>query len=949
MGTEERIFQLEQTIAEMEQYKIELERERKKLSTVVKMSGDMIFEYDIARDYMTYTSPGEGILFSEQITENYTQNLAKIVMDADAEAKQEFINALHSGKDNLNIELRRRGADGEYHWVLIIGQTICDENNKPEKVLGKIQLIDEQKQKEAELKRKSERDSLTGLYNHMTAKKLITERLQNLEEGQDAYLVICDIDNFKSLNDTNGHMFGDAVICSFADEMTFLFPDAIRGRIGGDEFIMFIENVEREHLKKQLRSLNLSMSDRYDDVKMGVRISCSLGVTAIMDKSIEFETLFQWADSALYQVKSKGKGSYCIVEAEKEKEVPYASYLASERNKDAYVRKETLIRNDEELVLFCVDLLENVPNMTSALKMICERTCSYFHLDDMVCVEYNGKEKQLLYQWSRAEKSDYARRMYEPGVYDWGRLVAKTDEDGVILYGKEDSKHVKLEEAKSVMLAFSKGMKDYQGSVVFADRHSDRKWDREKETLLRIANHIFSRRRMLRTDSIEQEKMDRKLNYDALTGLPVYNRFVQMAEEYRIRNPRKQLYCVYSDFSNFQYMNEIYGYEVGDRVLHAFAQALLEDCPNGILFCRVTSDHFLGFIGGEDFEQAAAGYWAFADKFSTDMHNRYDKCNLILSSGIYEVREEDTRIATIMDNANEARKKCKEQIGVTAVVRYSEEIKKQSTSIKAMATEAANAYKNNEFYAYLQPKVSLKTGKIVGAEALVRWIRPDGKMVMPGQFIDIIEKNGFITKIDFCMLEQVMEYLEEAIAAGEEVVPISVNFSRKHNEFEMFVPSIYKRLDKYKVPAELLEAELTESVFMSDYSQLSENIRNMRARGMKISIDDFGSGYSSLNLLPRVTVDIIKMDKQFLDNTLDANQEEQALIVIKYLIKMLKRMGFTVLAEGVETKEQVELLKKADCDIVQGYYYAKPMPIKEFRSFLKRFNEEADRKEGSCS
>jgi len=220
---------------------------------------------------------------------------------------------------------------------------------------------------------------------------------------------------------------------------------------------------------------------------------------------------------------------------------------------------------------------------------------------------------------------------------------------------------------------------------------------------------------------------------------------------------------------------------------------------------------------------------------------------------------------------------------------------------------------------------------------------------MPGQFIDIIEKNGFITKIDFCMLEQVMEYLEEAIAAGEEVVPISVNFSRKHNEFEMFVPSIYKRLDKYKVPAELLEAELTESVFMSDYSQLSENIRNMRARGMKISIDDFGSGYSSLNLLPRVTVDIIKMDKQFLDNTLDANQEEQALIVIKYLIKMLKRMGFTVLAEGVETKEQVELLKKADCDIVQGYYYAKPMPIKEFRSFLKRFNEEADRKEGSCS
>ena len=211
-------------------------------------------------------------------------------------------------------------------------------------------------------------------------------------------------------------------------------------------------------------------------------------------------------------------------------------------------------------------------------------------------------------------------------------------------------------------------------------------------------------------------------------------------------------------------------------------------------------------------------------------------------------------------------------------------------------------------------------------------------MVMPMQFIDIFERNGFVTKIDFAILESVMEYLRDAMAAGEEVVPISVNFSRRHNEFEGFLPSLFKRLDTYQVPAELLEVELTESVFLSDLSSLNMNLKRLRDRGIAISVDDFGSGYSSLNLLSRVTVDTIKLDKQFLDNTLNAAQEETALTVIKYLIKMLKHLGFKVLAEGVETKDQLEMLKKADCDYVQGYYYAKPMPIPQFRKFLKEFN-----------
>jgi EAL domain-containing protein (putative c-di-GMP-specific phosphodiesterase class I) len=289
----------------------------------------------------------------------------------------------------------------------------------------------------------------------------------------------------------------------------------------------------------------------------------------------------------------------------------------------------------------------------------------------------------------------------------------------------------------------------------------------------------------------------------------------------------------------------------------------------------------------------------------------------------------------MVDNANEARKKCKEQKVETVVKVYTESLRQELENAKAVNSNILKGLKNNEFYAYLQPKVSLKTGKIEGAEALVRWIKPDGSRVMPDEFIGIAEKNGYITKIDFAVLEQVLSYLEEAVNAGEEVVPISVNFSRRNNEFKEFVPSILKRLDQYHVSADLLEAEVTESVFMADLSAVDDNMTRLREHGVEVSVDDFGSGYSSLNILSKISADTIKLDKLFLNN---AGKDERGLTVIQYLTKMLKRLGFTVLAEGVETKEQLEWLKMADCDLVQGFYYAKPMSIVEFRKFLQEFN-----------
>ena len=891
---DEKIMELEKNKdidRRLEETTKELQREREKLMAVIRMSGDLIFEYDIAKDQMHYAGPEEGSLYCGQITEGYTEQLLREVDNRSDAVEQQLAEALHSGKPDICIELCKTDEEGNPHWMKVIGQTFYNEKKEPERVLGKVCDIDAQKKKERELQEKSQRDSLTGLLNHSTIKQQITHRLQKMKRGQVGYLIVLDVDSFKKINDTNGHLFGDAVLCSFADEMNKLFPEALKGRIGGDEFVCYVEDMPREELEEKLGQLNRCMSDRYDDDKTGLHISCSLGAAVTDGTVTDYNLLFRWADAALY------------------------------------------------LVLFCMDLLENVPNLTSALKVISERTCSFFNIDDMICVEVNEAGPSIRYQWNREEKKNFVKRILHPGVFEWDRIRKRADESGAAIYRQSETPNIYKEEAESVMIVMSTASKGLKASVIFSDRHTDRTWEEEKNALCRISHQIFNRLRMLKNAEKDQRELNRKLNYDALTGLPVYNKFVDKLEAYMAANGKVGLYFVSSDFSNFQYVNEMYGYEVGDRILHDFAVALQEKCQESILFCRVTSDHFVGVLKEDSVEDARQAYLTFTNSFVKRINSRYDQCNLVIATGLYEITENDWSVSSMMDNANEARKQCKTQKVDSAVEIYTDKIRRDLENTRTIVSGMVSAYNNKEFHAYLQPKVSLHTGKVVGAEALVRWIKADGTMVMPGKFIDIFERNGFITKVDFAILDQVMEYLRDALAQGEEVVPISVNFSRRHNEYADFVPNILKRLKDYKVPGNLLEVEVTESVFMSDLNKLTNNLETLRDRGVEISVDDFGSGYSSLNLLSKVAVDTVKLDKQFLDDTMNSEREETALTIIKYLTKMLRHLGFKVLAEGVETSEQLEMLRLADCDIVQGYFYAKPMPIGEFRTFLQEFNE----------
>ena len=241
--------------------------------------------------------------------------------------------------------------------------------------------------------------------------------------------------------------------------------------------------------------------------------------------------------------------------------------------------------------------------------------------------------------------------------------------------------------------------------------------------------------------------------------------------------------------------------------------------------------------------------------------------------------------------------------------------------------EMEQALQQRQFVMYLQPKFSLETGEIVGAEVLTRWLHPKKGMIKPDDFIPLFERNGFIIKLDEYMWEEACKAIHSWQQQGRRQFPVSVNVSRYHIYNRNIEQVLNNLLKKYELTPGALSLEITETMFFDNQNELYFLLNHLQQMGFRLEVDDFGSGYSSLNMLRNVPVDVLKIDKGFLDDTLNS---EKGKIVIRHTIAMAKALQLQIIAEGVETEEHVRFLKNSQCDIAQGYYFAKPMPLEEF-------------------
>ena len=264
---------------------------------------------------------------------------------------------------------------------------------------------------------------------------------------------------------------------------------------------------------------------------------------------------------------------------------------------------------------------------------------------------------------------------------------------------------------------------------------------------------------------------------------------------------------------------------------------------------------------------------------------------------------------------------------VDEVYWFDEAMREEQIWERRVEDDMDKALENHEFKVYLQPKYSTKKEELSAAEALVRWIHPEFGFVSPGKFIPIFERNGFITKLDDFMLDEVSKLQAQWLSEGKKLVPISVNVSRAHFSQYDLAEHICGIVDAHKVPHEFIELELTESAFFDDKQVLLSTVKKLKDYGFKVSMDDFGAGYSSLNSLKELPLDIIKLDAQFFR---DIEDKKRADLIVCDTIKLAKKLGMQIVAEGIETREQVDFLAGQHCDLIQGFYFAKPLPIEEF-------------------
>ncbi len=307
------------------------------------------------------------------------------------------------------------------------------------------------------------------------------------------------------------------------------------------------------------------------------------------------------------------------------------------------------------------------------------------------------------------------------------------------------------------------------------------------------------------------------------------------------------------------------------------------------------------------------------------LRERRGSQHLTFSAGICPVKSRSDDIAIMLNNAGLALpRSLKHQ---DEIICFDDSMKEEQIWERRIEDDMEKALENHEFQVYLQPKYSTKKEVLSAAEALVRWIHPVLGFVSPGKFIPIFEKNGFILQLDDYMLTEVSKLQATWLEQGKKLVPISVNVSRAHFAEENLAEHICSIVDEFKVPHEYIELELTESAFFDDKAVLLTTVRKLKEFGFKVSMDDFGAGYSSLNSLKELPLDIIKLDAEFFRSVDDISRSN---LIVGETITLAKKLGMQIVAEGIETREQVDFLAEQNCDLIQGFYFSKPLPVAEF-------------------
>lgn len=919
--------------------KLQLEQQRYKIA--LSHSKDTIWEYDIKTDTMTKSDANLGLIIGHTTIHNFKDTLFdhQSIHPDDLPQLQTFYDSLCTEEENISVELRALNEKKEYIWYQLLGTKLYDTENKPISVIGQTCNIQKQKLEIESLKQKAGQDKLTKLYNRMTLREKVNDLIACINTPIILGLLIIDIDKFKEINDKLGHLFGDAVLIDVSAKLNKLFqPVDILGRIGGDEFVVVIRNAPSvayiEDMAKQISNL---FHDIYIGEDSDFELTCSIGISLYPSDATDYDNLFEKAELALFNAKISGRDQISLYNISMDNLTQNDSVVIKRNNIDDidYLHEDRSLV-DSSIIANAIEILFDSREIDISINMVLSLIGVYYNLTRIDVLEYgeNDNTVSITHEWFSDIKYKLMDQIQKIPTESVNKFSFYQNSENGIFYSdnitdyynqlQDQNDAIELIDASSV---FQCGISDhgvfigYISASICGIPHVWTKNEVDSLSLLSkvIGSYLIRLRSMQKADMISQR--------DLLTNAYNFNTFISVANQ-KLESTENQLYAMmYSDIFQFKIINDNYGYIAGDYILVKLSKIFKEVGGSNSILCRITGDKFallLPYNNVEDLEGKAKDILIASKQISSEDGNYY-KLNVMI--GIYMISPNDNAIVSV-DRANIARKNAQKNRKENYTF-FSEEMRSALIEQKNIEDVMEDALQDDQFIVYYQPKINMKTGKIAGAEALIRWMRPEIGLVSPATFIPLFEDNGFITQLDYYVLDKVCRHLKDQREKGYTLFPISVNFSRQHFKTDSLPDNLLKTVQKYDIPPHLIEVEITESAFVNSDSYWLYTLQQIRKLGFGLAMDDFGSGLSSLNLLCDLPFKVLKIDKDFFHSK-TAHKRER--IVISNIVRMAHELDMEVICEGVETVEQATFLQSIGCFMAQGYYFDKPLPVEDFDS-----------------
>lgn len=726
-------------------------------------------------------------------------------------------------------------------------------------------------------------DPLTGVFNRRFYDNKV-ETLSNVTA-----VAMLDLDHFKDINDSYGHDAGDSVILQAANAIKNCIrkSDAVI-RYGGDEFVIVFQGMKAENLNKKLEEIRVSITNIRVSDYPGLRETATIG--GYYCGKFDKEALKE-ADRAMYEAK---KQRNCVVVAYKEMYAPkeVAEAAPVEFTAEQSTKTEEEIANQKRKVLVVEDNRLNREIMAAILSDEYE-----------VLQAKDGKEGLEILSKNYRNLSIVLLDVYMP-VCNGFEFLSKVKNDALLssvpVIVTTGSEHPEDEEKCLDLGASDFVRKPYNPKVVLGRVHS-----------------IIKLKESVSTLSV--------VEFDSLTGLYTMPAFYHHAEQLIGQNANTVYNLIVADLRDFKLINSFFGVKKGNEVL-VYLGRTYRSYLNTAVAAR-NGDKFF-FLLRADKMPSKEDFYSCLNKRS----NHGPIQNINIKYGFYRNIDKNQSVSILCDRATMAATSIKNDYN-DVLAYYTDEIGNQLVKNQRLENDFDTAIKTNEFIPYFQPQVDSRTGKIISAEALVRWVKADGTMIIPGDFVPLFEQDGLIGRLDEHIFTKVCMYQKDRLEKGLKVVPISVNLSRnsvyRHRTLETYMNIV----EKTGVPIKLVPIELTESASTGS-KRLTETVVSFAKAGFLIYMDDFGTGYSSLMSLSELPFSELKLDKSLIDRIGTPKGE----IILKHTIGTAKDLGLIIVAEGVEDRAQIEFLQSQGCFVIQGYYYSAPRSRAEFTEMLNKGN-----------